>query len=91
MRSLTVHAITTNLANPIEAETTTFTVMQNDAATSMTCAITNGTTNGATYSCSDSTHTFAVVPGDRISLRVAETLTDGDYNMINFGTTLICN
>jgi hypothetical protein len=91
MRSLTVNAITTSVISPIAAETTTFTVMHNDAGTSMTCAITNTTADGATYSCSDSTHTFAVVQGDRISLRFAESLTGNtDYEMINFGTTLVC-
>jgi hypothetical protein len=90
MLSLTVNAITTNLVSPIEAETTTFTVIKNDTATSMTCAISNTTANNTTYSCSDSTHTFPVLQRDRISLRVAETLTDGAYDMVNFGTTLVC-
>jgi hypothetical protein len=90
VRSLTVNAITTNVAGPIEADTTTFTVMKNDAPTSMSCAITNGTGNGATYSCSDSTHTFPVAQGDRISLRFSETLADGNFNIVSYGTTLIC-
>jgi hypothetical protein len=91
VRSLTVNAIATNVSgSSIEADTTTFTVIQNDAATSMSCAITNGTTNGATYSCSDSTHTFAVAQGDRISLRFSETLSDGTFSIVNYGTTLVC-
>jgi hypothetical protein len=56
----------------------------------MTCAITNTTANNATYSCSDSTHTFAVVQGDRINLKFTETLSDGSYEIVNFGTTLVC-
>ena len=92
VRSLTVKAITTNLySSNIEADTTTFTVFKNDAATSMTCAITNGTGNGMTYACSDSTHTFSVVQGDRISLQFAESLMDGIINIVSYGTTLICN
>jgi hypothetical protein len=75
----------------IKADTTTFTVLKNDAATIMTCAIASGTTNNATYSCSDSTHTFAVVQGDRISLQFSETLSDGTYEIVNFGITLVCN
>jgi hypothetical protein len=91
VRSLTVNAITTDAVSSIEADTTTFTVFKNDAATSMTCAITNGTTNNATYACSDSTHTFAVAHGDRISLQFTETLNDGNFNIVSYGTTLICN
>jgi hypothetical protein len=91
VRSLTVHAITTDAMNPIEADTTTFTVFKNDAATSMTCPITNGTTTNTTYACSDSTHTFAVVQGDRISLQFTETLNDGSFDIVSYGTTLICN
>jgi hypothetical protein len=89
VRSLTVNAITAPVVI-IEADTTTFTVIKNDAATSMTCAIASGTINGVTYSCSDSTHTFAVVQGDRISLRFTETLADGTFNIVSYGTTLVC-
>jgi hypothetical protein len=91
VRSLTVHAITTDSINPIEADTTTFTVFKNDAATSMTCGITNPPINNATFACSDSTHTFAVVQGDRISLQFTETLNDGNFDIVSYGTTLICN
>lgn len=94
VRSLTVNAITTNVVGSIEADTTTFTVIKNDdgpTGTGMTCAITNGTGNGATYSCSDSTHTFAVAQGDRISLKVDETLADANSGIVIYGTTLICN
>jgi hypothetical protein len=56
----------------------------------MTCGITNGTTNNATYACSDSTHTFAVVQGDRISLQFTETLNDGSFDIVSYGTTLVC-
>jgi hypothetical protein len=90
VRSLTVNAITSNANSAIEADTTTFTVIKNDAPTSMTCAIANTTANNATYSCSDSTHTFAVVQGDRINLKFTETLSDGSFEIVNFGTTLVC-
>jgi Collagen triple helix repeat (20 copies) len=90
VRSLMVNAIATNVINPIEADTTVFTVVKNDVATSMTCTIASGTANNATYSCSDSTHTFAVVQGDRISLRFDESLTDGSFEIVNYGTTLVC-
>jgi hypothetical protein len=90
VRSLTVNAITTNLVGPLEADTTTFTVMKNDAPTSMSCPITNGTVANLTYSCSDLTHTFAVAQGDRISLRFSETLADGNFNIVGYGTTLVC-
>jgi hypothetical protein len=88
--SLKVYAITSNAVNPIEADTTVFTVFKNDSASSMTCTITNTTANNQTYSCSDTTHTFAVVQGDRIALRVAESLNDTTYDIVNFGTTLVC-
>jgi hypothetical protein len=90
VRSLTVNAITTNVGGTIEADTTTFTVIKNDAATSMTCAITTGTISGVASSCSDSSHTFAVAQGDRISLRFTETLADGTFNIVSYGTTLVC-
>jgi Collagen triple helix repeat (20 copies) len=90
IQSLTVNAITTNVVNMIETETTVVSVTKNDVPTNMTCTIANGTTNGVFYSCSDSTHTFAVAKGDRISLRFAESLTDNTYDIVNFGTTLVC-
>jgi hypothetical protein len=92
VRSLTVNAIASNAVNPIIADTMVFNVIKNDAASSMTCSIatTNGTANNATLSCSDSTHTFTVVQGDRISLRFTETTTSGNNQFINAGTTLVC-
>jgi hypothetical protein len=87
-----VNAIVTNDANgPIETDTTTFTVIKNDAQTSMTCPIpvTNSTTNHTLISCS-STNAFTVVQGDRISLQFAETTTDGVWGFVSFGTTLVC-
>ncbi|WP_158793455.1 DNRLRE domain-containing protein [Granulicella sp. L60] len=90
VHSLTVNAITSNASNPIEADTTTVAVIKNDVATSMTCAISSGTTNNTTYSCSDSAHTFTVAQGDRISLRFSETLNDSTFDVVNFGTTLVC-
>ena len=90
VRSLTVNAITTSAVGTIEADTTTFTVIKNDVPTSMACVIASGTTNGATFSCSDSSHTFAVAQGDRISLQFSETLSDGTFNIVSYGTTLVC-
>jgi hypothetical protein len=91
VRSLTVNALTTNVNSPnIEADTTTFTVIKNDAATSMSCQIASGTANNTSYSCS-STNTFTVAQGDRISLEYAETLADNNWNIVSYGTTLICN
>jgi Collagen triple helix repeat (20 copies) len=95
VRSLTVDSITNNSISPIIVDTTAFTVFHNDVATAMTCSITNATSNGSTASCSDSTHTFAVNQGDRISLRFTESLTDGnsvfDFDMVSYGTTLVCD
>jgi hypothetical protein len=91
VRSLTVNAITTDVVEPIEADTTVFTVFHNDNPTSMTCTIASGTTNNRTYSCSDSTHTFPVSSGDRISLQFAESLTDNNFQIVNYGTTLVCS
>ena len=95
VRSLTVNSITNNSISPIIVDTTAFTVFHNDVATAMTCSITNATNNGSTASCSDATHTFGVTQGDRISLRYAESLTDGntvlDFEMVSYGTTLVCN
>jgi Collagen triple helix repeat (20 copies) len=95
-RSLTVNSITSNAISPtIFVDTTVFTVLRNDALTSMTCSITNATTNNSTASCSDSTHTFAVSQEDRISLQVAESLTNGntvlDFDMVSYATTFVCN
>jgi len=93
VRSLTINALATNLFNPIVADTMVFTVIKNDAPTSMACQIatTNGTPNNGTLSCSDSTHTFTVVQGDRISLQFTESINSGANQFINAGTTLICN
>jgi hypothetical protein len=89
-RSLTVHAITSDAVTTVTPETTTFTVYKNDVATTMSCFISNTATPGLTYTCS-STNTFAVLQFDRISIQFAETLTGNDlYDMINFGTTLVC-
>jgi hypothetical protein len=63
--------------------------MKNDAPTSMTCPIASGTANNTSYSCS-STQTFTVAQGDRISLRFSETLADGNFNIVSYGTTLVC-
>jgi hypothetical protein len=90
-RSLTVHAITSDAETTVTPETINFTVYKNDAATTMACVIVSTTTtSGTTYTCS-STNTFTVLQWDRISIQFAETLTGNDfYDMINFGTTLVC-
>jgi hypothetical protein len=31
-----------------------------------------------------------VVQGDRINLKFTETLSDGTFEIVNFGTTLVC-
>src|SRR5260370_14352630 len=61
MQSLTVHAITTNLVTPIEAETTTITVIKNHLATRIACPISNTTPNGPTPS-STSTNPLSRAP-----------------------------
>ena len=90
-----MNSITNNSINPIIVDTTAFTVFHNDAATTMTCSITNATANGSTASCSDTTDTFGVTQGDRISLQFTESLTDGnsvlDFDIVSYGTTLVCN
>jgi hypothetical protein len=91
VRSLTVNAITTASGSPIEADTTTFTVIKNESPTSMTCQIpvTGATASNTPISCS-STSAFTVVQGDRISLQFAETISDAAFGFVNFGTTLVC-
>jgi hypothetical protein len=95
VRSLTVNSITNDSISPIIPDTTAFTVFHNDVATAMTCSITNATNNGSTASCSDVADTFGVTQGDRISLRVVESLTNGnsvfDFDMVAYATTLVCN
>jgi hypothetical protein len=93
VRSLTVNALVTNVINPIVADTMSLTVIKNDLPTSMTCAIStsNVTANNTTLSCSDSTHTFTVAQGDRISLQFTETTSSYNNQFINAGTTLVCD
>jgi hypothetical protein len=94
VRSLTVNSITSEAFAAILVDTSVFTVFDNDVATSMTCPITNSTNLNSTASCSDSTlsHTFAVNPGDRISLRISESITNNSpSNFVTYATTLVCN
>jgi len=93
MRSLAVNAVTTTEQyGSVVADSNSFLVLKNEQPTSMTCSISNNTSVGATYSCSDSTHTFAVAQGDRIAIEFTDGFTDGsEYNIIIFGTTLVCN
>jgi hypothetical protein len=70
MSQLSVSAYVDNTGGT--ANTTTFTVVHNGAATAMTCATSTNAT-GSTGSCSDSTHTFSVVAGDRLAISYNET------------------
>jgi|GEM_PF-1034368 len=58
-------------------DVTTFTVMKNGIATSMTATVTNSLAVGSPTSASDVTHTFTVNAGDTISLRFSETNSHG--------------
>ena len=51
--------------------TVTVTVYKNRANTGMTCSVQNFT--GTYVSCTDTTHTFSVVPGDAVALGYAQT------------------
>jgi len=63
----------------------TFTVLHNQNATSMTCSVT--TTTGARSSCSDTTDTFAVAAGDTLTLQITQT-NDAPY--VLWSTALAC-
>jgi hypothetical protein len=52
------------------ADTQTIVVYKNSSPTTMTCSV---TTNNNGSACSDTTHTFAVVIGDAISLGYSQT------------------
>jgi hypothetical protein len=53
-------------------DTSTFTVLKNGNATSMSCAAAI-TTGGGKATCSDTTHTFAVAAGDTLTIKIAQT------------------
>jgi hypothetical protein len=88
VKSLTVYG---DVVSGAEAEILTATVFKNDSATSMTCALSTTTTPGAVSPCSDSTHTFSVSAGDRLTIRMVENVNDGaDYNTVGYSTVLVC-
>ena len=91
VKSFSVAGISNNTQVAIKAEAIVYTLMKNETATSMACTINLTTTNNVAYSCSDSTHTFAVAANDRISIRETEPLTDNSaYNNLVAGTSIIC-
>lgn len=57
---------------PGGARVSTFTVRKNGADTGLLCTLT-----GAATTCSDTTHTFSVLPGDVLSISDAEQLLSG--------------
>jgi len=70
--------------NTAAADTTTITVYKNLAATTMTASV---ATNNNTVVSSDTTHTFAVTAGDKITLAFSET-NAAPYNMVT--VKLVC-
>ena len=67
----------------------TFTLWKNDVATSMTCGLsTDSGTN--TITCSDTTHTVPVVPGDLVAMQVVQTGFTCCTPFGNFGISLHC-
>jgi len=94
VKSLQVYGITTDNSGSStvpEAETTTFTVYLNDSAKSMSCNVTTTSTAGDTSSCSDTTHTFAVTAGQRLSIGAAENVNDNaHYTTIGYSMILTC-
>ena len=89
MKSLSVYG---DVFTGAEAETLTATVYQNDSSTTMTCSIATTSTAGNTNSCTDTTHTFTVAAGDRLSIRMVENVSDGGShaNTIGYSTVLVC-
>jgi hypothetical protein len=94
VKSLQVYGIVTN--NPQsgtdpEAETVAFTVYRNDSAQSMTCSVSTTASVGNTGSCSDTTHTFAVTPGQRLSIGTTENVNDNNhYSTVGYSIILTC-
>jgi Collagen triple helix repeat (20 copies) len=76
--------VAVNNYNAAAADTTTITVYKNQGITPMTCSV---STNGNGSSCRDTTHTFAVVGGDSISVAFSETNIN-PYNMVT--VELVC-
>jgi hypothetical protein len=73
-----------NNYNASIADVTAITVYKNSAATSMTCSV---STNGNGANCRDTTHTFAVVGGDTISVAFSESNIN-PFNMVT--VQLVC-
>jgi hypothetical protein len=63
---------------------TTITVYKNASATTMTCSV---NTNGNQGGCTDTTHTFAVVQGDLLTIAFVET-NASPFN--NVTVSLVC-
>lgn len=59
---------------PAAGQTFTLTVMKNGAAQTLTCQFTD-----AGVTANDTSNSFSVVAGDRVSMRVVTTATSGDY------------
>ena len=67
------------------ADTTTFTVLHNGSATTMSCVA--ATPSGGKATCNDTTHTFAVAAGDTLTIEIAQT-NDTPYEM--YSSALAC-
>jgi hypothetical protein len=94
VKSLQVYAITSDNSSTgtvPEGETATFKVYHNDSAQSMTCSVSTTASVGSTGSCSDTTHTFAVIAGDRLSIGATENVNDNaHYDTVSYGMILTC-
>ena len=66
----------------------TFTVRHNGASTAMTCTVNNSSAVlGATATCTDTTHTFAVTAGDLIEFQYSQT---NGTPALNYSTMIVC-
>jgi hypothetical protein len=81
----TMSALNVGAFNYFDAgpDTETIVVYKNSAPTAMTCSV---TTNNNASSCTDTTHTFAVVAGDTISLAFSQT-SNIPYNKVSVKLT----
>lgn len=72
------------------ADALTFTLMKNDAATTITCVLQLSST--VKSSCSDTTHSVAVAVGDLVAYQVsnANALDANNPPNINFGYSIKC-
>ena len=67
------------------SNTSTFSVLHNGLATSMTCAVT--TTTGTKSTCADTTHTFSAAGGDTLTLTITQ---NNDVPYVMYSTALAC-